>query len=191
MYRALAWLALENGVDINDGAAMKALARRAEIVISRPHIDDGRQYTVTVNGEDVTWDVRSAAVSNAVSTASSHKCVRTIIIEQQRAMAQRAGVVMVGRDIGSVVLPDAELKIFLTASLEERARRRYAELVERMGSANPSLPSMETLLQDIRRRDFIDRDNLRLTEDTIVITTDHLSVPQVLEAIKRHLESKI
>jgi cytidylate kinase len=191
MYRALAWLALENGVDINDGAAMEALARRAEIVISHPHIDDGRQYTVTVNGEDVTWDIRSAAVSNAVSTASSHKGVRTIIIEQQRAMAQCAGVVMVGRDIGSVVLPDAELKIFLTASLEERARRRYTELVERLGSTNPSLPSMETLLQDIRRRDFIDRDNLRLTEDTIVITTDHLSVPQVLEVIKRHLESKI
>lgn len=191
MYRALAWLALENGVDINDGAAMEALARSAEIVISRPHIDDGRQYTVTVNGEDVTWDVRSAAVSNAVSVASSHKGVRTIIIEQQRSMAQRAGVVMVGRDIGSVVLPDAELKIFLTASLEERARRRYTELVERLGSANPSQPSMETVLQDIRRRDFIDRDNLRLTEDTIVITTDHLSVPQVLEVIKRHLESKI
>jgi cytidylate kinase len=170
---------------------MESLARRAEIVISRPHIDDGRQYTVTVNGEDVTWDVRSAAVSNAVSTASSHKGVRTIIIEQQRAMAQRAGVVMVGRDIGSVVLPDAELKIFLTASLEERARRRYAELVERLGSANPSLPSMETLLEDIRRRDYIDRDNLRLTEDTIVITTDHLSVPQVLEVIKQYLEKQI
>jgi cytidylate kinase len=82
------------------------------------------------------------------------------------------------------------LKIFLTASLEERARRRYAELVERSGGAHSALPSMETVLEDIRRRDYIDRDNLRQTEDAIVINTDHLSVPQVLEAIKRHLESK-
>ena len=190
MYRALAWLALKNGIDITDGAAMEELARHAEIAISRPLINDGRQYTVTVNGEDVTWAIRSADVTNAVSVSSSHKSVRSIIIEQQRAMARRDGVVMVGRDIGSVVLPDAELKIFLTASLEERARRRYAELVERSDGAHSALPSMETVLEDIRRRDYIDRDNLRQTEDAIVINTDHLSVPQVLEAIKRHLESK-
>ena len=191
MYRALTWLALENGIDITDGAAMEGLAPHAEIAISRPLIDDGRQYTVTVNGVDVTWAIRSAEVTNAVSVASSHKGVRAIIIEQQRALARRDGVVMVGRDIGSVVLPDAELKVFLTASLDERARRRYAELVERLGSANSTLPSMETVLEDIRRRDFIDRNNLRQTEDAVVITTDHLSVPQVLEVIKRHLESKI
>jgi CMP/dCMP kinase len=117
--------------------------------------------------------------------------VRVIIIAQQRAMAQRDGIVMVGRDIGAVVLPDAELKIFLTASLGERARRRYAELVERLGQHNPALPSMETVLQDIQRRDYIDRDNLRQAQDAIVIVTDHLSVPQVLEVINRHLESRI
>ncbi len=192
MYRALTWLALKEGVDITDGVAMEELARHAEIVISRPRIDDGRQYTVTVHGQDVTWDIRSAAVTNAVSVASSHKGVRAIIIGQQRAMAQRNGVVMVGRDIGSVVLPDAELKIFLTASLEERARRRYAELIERAGSGhtdNGVLLSMETVLEDIRRRDYIDRDNLRQTEDAIVVTTDHLSIPQVLEVILHHLES--
>ena len=190
MYRALTWLALKNGVDTTDGAAMEELARHAEIAISRPLINDGRQYTVTVNGEDVTWAIRSADVTNAVSVASLHKGVRSIIIEQQRAMARRDGVVMVGRDIGSVVLPDAELKIFLTASLEERARRRYAELVERSGGADSALPSMEMVLEDIRRRDYIDRDNLRQTEDAIVINTDHLSVQQVLEVIKGHLESK-
>jgi cytidylate kinase len=88
-----------------------------------------------------------------------------------------------------VVLPDAELKIFLTASLEERARRRYAELLERYGTGNPALLSMETVLEDIRRRDYIDRDNLRQTEDAIVVTTDHLGIPQVLEVILHHLES--
>ena len=142
MYRALTWLALKNGVAIDDGLALEQLARDANIVISRPQINDGRQYTVTVNGQDVTWDIRSAAVTNAVSMASSHKPVRTIIVAQQRAMAQRNGVVMVGRDIGSVVLPDAELKIFLTASLEERARRRYAELRERLGEHNPAMPTL-------------------------------------------------
>jgi cytidylate kinase len=191
MYRALAWLALKDEVDINDAAALTQLAQHAEIVISRPQVDDGRQYTVTVHGQDVTWDIRSAAVTNAVSTTSSHKEVRAIIVAQQRAMAQHDGVVMVGRDIGAVVLPDAELKIFLTASLEERARRRYAELVERLGEKNPALPSMETVLQDIQRRDYIDRNNLRRAQDAIVITTDQLSVPQVLEAINRYLESRI
>src|SRR5439155_8371480 len=189
MYRALTWLALKNGVDITDAAAMEELARHAEIAISRPSIDDGRQYTVTVNGQDVTWDIRNAAVTNAVSIASSHKGVRAIIIGQQRAIAQRDGVVMVGRDIGSVVLPDAELKIFLTAGLEERARRRSAELVERSGPRNPALPSMETVLEDIRRRDYIDRNNLQQAGDAVVINTDHLSISQVLEVIHRYLES--
>src|SRR2546423_6216193 len=155
MYRALTWLALKNGVDITDAAAMEELARHAEIAISRPIIDDGRQYTVTVNGQDVTWDIRNAAVTNAVSVASSHKGVRAIIIAQQRAMAQRNGVVMVGRDIGSVGLPDAELKIFLTASLQERAPRRYAGLMERPCASNLDLPSMVTEFEDILRREYI------------------------------------
>ena len=191
MYRALAWLALKNGVAIDDGAALEQLARDANIVISRPQVNDGRQYTVTVNGQDVTWDIRSAAVTNAVSMTSSHKPVRAIIVAQQRAMAQRNGVVMVGRDIGSVVLPNAELKIFLTASLEERARRRYAELRERLGEHNPAMPTLESVRQDIERRDYIDRDNLQQTADAIVISTDHLSVEQVLEVIYHHVESPV
>lgn len=191
MYRALTWLALKNGIDITDAAAMEELARHAEIAISRPSIDDGRQYTVTADGQDVTWDIRNAAVTHAVSVASSHKGVRDIIRGQQRAMAQRDGVVMVGRDIGSVVLPDAELKIFLTAGLEERARRRYAELVERLGPGNPALPSMETVLEDIRRRDYIDRNNLQQAGDAVVINTDNLSIPQVLEIIHHYLGSSI
>src|SRR5216683_1185211 len=76
MYRALAWLALKEGVDINDGPALAQLARNAEIVISRPQVTDGRQYTVTVHGQDVTWDIRSAPVTSAVSTSSSHRQVR-------------------------------------------------------------------------------------------------------------------
>src|ERR1700738_3902036 len=174
MYRALAWLALESGIDINDGPALAQLAQRAEIAIGRPLVDDGRQYTVKVHDRDITWAIRSAAITQAVSTSSAHKEVRAIIVAQQRAMAQRDGIVMVGRDIGSVVLPDAELKIYLTASLEERARRRFAELQARLGGPHPSLSSLDEVMADIERRDAIDHDNMRPAQDAIVIDTDHL-----------------
>lgn len=190
MYRAVAWLALKLGIDINDGPALEQLARDAEVVISQPQIEDGRQYTVSVRGHDVTWDIRDASVTRAVSTVSAHPEVRAILIAQQRAMAkaQQQGVVMVGRDIGAVVLPDAELKVYLTASPEERARRRHAELVERLGQHNPALPSLQEVLQDIQRRDEIDRDNMQPARDAFLIATDHLSVPQVIELIHSRLE---
>lgn len=191
MYRAVAWLALHEGVDINDGPALAKLAQRAQIEISRPHVADGRQYTVTVHGRDVTWDIRNAAVTRAVSPTASHPEVRAILIAQQRAMAQQGRVVMVGRDIGAVVLPDAELKIYLTASLEERARRRHAELLERQGEHNPALPSIEAVIRDIERRDAIDRENMQPARDAIVIETDHLSVPQVLDVLGHYVEDPV
>lgn len=191
MYRAVAWLALQEGVDINDGAGLERLAQRAEIVISRPQVSDGRQYTVTARGRDITWEIRSTPVTAVVSIVSSHPEVRAVLIAQQRTMAQKDGVVMVGRDIGSIVLPDAELKIYLNASLEERARRRYTELVERMGLSNSELPSMEEVLKDIARRDEIDHDNMRPAHDAIVIMTDNLSVPQVLDVIYSYLEDPL
>ncbi len=192
MYRAVAWLALQEGVDINDGPALARLAHNAEIVIGHPKIEDGRQYTVTVRGHDITWDIRSSPVTRAVPPVSAHPEVRAILIAQQRAMAQvHDGIVMVGRDIGAVVLPDADLKIYLTASLQERARRRHAELAERLGGQNPGLPSMEEVLSEIRRRDEIDRDNMRPAKDAIVIVTDNLSVPQVLEVIYSYLEELV
>ena len=192
MYRAVAWLALQEGVDINDGPALARLAHDAEIVIGHPKIEDGRQYTVTVRGHDITWDIRSSPVTRAVPPVSAHPELRAILIAQQRAMAQvHDGIVMVGRDIGAVVLPDADLKIYLTASLQERARRRHAELAERLGEQNPGLPSMEEVLSEIQRRDEIDRENMRPAKDAIVIVTDNLSVPQVLEVIYSYLEEPV
>lgn len=189
MYRAVAWLALERGVEISDGPGIARLAREARIVISRPTRDDGRQYTVTVDGQDITWELRSAEVTQAVPPASSHPEVRVVLRERQRAMArQEEGVVMVGRDIGSVVLPDAELKIYLTASLEERARRRHAELVQRLGHDDPALPELESVKAEIERRDEIDHDKMHPAHDAIVIMTDNLSVPQVLEVIYSYLK---
>ncbi len=192
MYRAVAWLALREGVDISDGPALARLAESADIVINHPHVQDGRQYTVTVNGRDITWDIRSAPVTRAVSIVSAHPEVRAVLIARQRAMAQQIGrVVMVGRDIGAVVLPDAELKIYLTASLMERARRRYAELEQRQNAANAALPSLEEVAQDIARRDEIDRENSRPAPDAIVIATDNLTIEQVLEVISSYLEDPV
>lgn len=192
MYRAVAWLALREGVSVDDGPALARLAEQADIVISRPQVEDGRQYTVTVDGQDVTWEMRSAEVTRAVPPASSHPEVRAILRARQREIAyQHDGVVMVGRDIGAVVLPDAELKIYLTASLEERARRRYSELQERSSKLDPALPSFESVLQDIKRRDEIDREKMKPARDAIVIMTDNLSVPQVLEVIEGYLEDTL
>lgn len=188
MYRAVAWLALHKDIDINDGSALGQLAKQADIVISHPHITDGRQYTVTVNGRDVTWEIRDKHVTRAVSAVSAHPEVRKILIAQQREMARRGSVVMVGRDIGAIVLPDAELKIYLTASLAERARRRHAELVERLGADNPGVLSQEEIMRDIERRDDIDHDNMKPAIDAIVVETDYLSVPQVLESISPYVE---
>ncbi|HEY6541982.1 MAG TPA: (d)CMP kinase [Ktedonobacteraceae bacterium] len=191
MYRAVAWLALQRGVDAWDGVALGELARHANIVIDHPHIEDGRQYTVKVGGQDVTWDIRSAAVTEVVSEVSNHPEVRVVMRAQQRALAyQHSGVVMVGRDIGAVVLPDAELKIYLTASLEERARRRYMELRERLGTGDTALPSLAEIMNDIERRDESDKGHMQPAHDAIVIMTDNLSVPEVLEVIDGYLEER-
>ncbi|GER87239.1 cytidylate kinase [Dictyobacter vulcani] len=191
MYRAVAWLALHKDVDINDGPALGELAQQANIVISHPHINDGRQYTVQVDGRDITWDIRDANVTRSVSAVSSHPEVRKLLITQQQAMAREGQVVMVGRDIGAVVLPDAELKIYLTASLAERARRRHAELVERAGGNADNVPSAEVLMADIERRDAIDHDNMQPAIDAIVIETDYLTVPQVLATLAPYVEDTV
>lgn len=191
MYRAVAWLALQRGIDAREGVALGELAQRADIAIDHPHIEDGRQYTVKVGGQDVTWEIRSAAVTEVVSEVSNHPEVRVVLRAQQRALAyQHNGVVMVGRDIGSTVLPDAELKIYLTASLEERARRRYMELCERLGAENAALPSLAEIMSDIERRDESDKGHMQPAHDAIVITTDNLSVPEVLEVIDGYLEER-
>jgi len=189
MYRAVAWLALQRGIDARNGAALGELAQHADIVIDYPHVEDGRQYTVNVGRQDVTWAIRSAIVTGVVSQVSAHPEVRSVLRAQQRALAyQRNGVVMVGRDIGAVVLPDAELKIYLTASLEERARRRYTELQERLGTGDAALPSLSEIMSDIERRDESDKENMQPAHDAIVIMTDNLSVPEVLEVIYGYLE---
>lgn len=188
MYRAIAWLALQKGIDLNDGLTLGKLAEQNTILISKPQIADGRQYTVIIQGHDITWDIRSTQVGRAVSPVSSHPQVRSILIAQQRAIGLQGHIVMVGRDIGSVVMPDADLKIYLTASLRERARRRHTEMVERMGEHNPALPSLEEVMSDVERRDNTDRKNMQPAKDAIIIETDNLGIEQVLDKICHYVE---
>src|SRR5689334_19549110 len=126
MYRALTWAALRQGIDLADPAATAALARQLDIQMLPPTAADGRQYTVLVDGHDATWELRRPEVEQQVSLAASYPAVREVMRARQREIGLRGHVVMVGRDIGKIVMPEAPLKIYLEASLEERARRRAA-----------------------------------------------------------------
>ena len=190
MYRALTWLALQKQLDLTDGPALAELARHADIQIQRPEVQDGRQYTVTVDGQDVTWAIRDGEVTRWVSTVATHPEVRAVLREWQRALGRQGHVIMVGRDIGAIVLPDAELKIYLTASLEERARRRLTDMTARSnGHHEQQIPSLQDVMLDIERRDSSDRENMEPAKDAIIVDTDHMSIPQVVHTITTHVTS--
>ncbi len=182
MYRAVALAALGRGIDPDDAAGLGALARDVRITIGPPTVRDGRAYTVLLDGSDVTWEIRSADVDRVVSQVARVADVRDAMVEQQRALAGKGRVVMVGRDIGTVVLPDAERKIFLTASAAERAKRRGDELAAR-GEVRPR----QELLHEILRRDQLDSERvvspLRAADDAIVVQTDGCSVGQALDKV--------
>jgi cytidylate kinase len=182
MYRAVALAALRRGVDPDDAAHLATLAREVKIAIGPPTVRDGRAYTVLLDGEDVTWIIRGADVDRVVSQVARVPAVRDTMVAQQRALAERGRVVMVGRDIGTVVLPNAALKIFLTASAAERAKRREEELLAR-GEVRPR----QELLGEILRRDRLDSERkvapLRAAEDAVVVQTDGLAVGQALEKV--------
>ena len=187
MYRAVTLMALRTGLDIDDENAVSELARTLEIEIAKPAVQDGRQYTVLANGEDVTWQIRSAEVDRHVSPVSAYPEVRQALTEQQRRIARRGQVVMVGRDIGTVVIPNADLKVYLDASPEVRARRRHLELKERGEEAD-----YEEILADMKRRDRIDSQRavapLRTAEDAVTVNTDNLSIDEVLGVVERLVE---
>ncbi len=179
-YRTLTYAALQSGVVVQDATALEALARRIHIEITPPTALDGRQYTVFVGGHDVTPELRTPPVEAAVSQVSSHESVRATLVENMRRMAAEKGVVMVGRDIGTVVLPDADVKIFLTTSLAERAKRRHADLVAKFGSESPTLAEVEN---EIAQRDAIDAPHTRKADDAVVLNNDHLEADDVVRII--------
>jgi cytidylate kinase len=182
MYRAVTWVALARGVPIADEAAVTRLSETVIIEVTRPTVDDGRQYTVLADGEDITWDIRRPEVDANVSPVSAYPGVRAALTAQQRRIAAQGRVVMVGRDIGTVVAPDADLKIYLDAAVEERARRRYREVVARGQQAD-----YQVILEGMRRRDQIDSHRatapLKPAEDAAIIDTTHMSIPEVLDAV--------
>jgi cytidylate kinase len=182
MYRALTLAALEAGIDPRDGSALAALARDLQIDVHPPGMNDGRQYTVLLDGRDVTWDLRRPDVEQAVSTASAHPDVRAIMRARQREIGMRGSVIMVGRDIGTVVMPDAPLKIYLAASLDERARRRARQIRERGGTAD-----LAQIRADVARRDALDRHVLAPAPDALVLDSDTLSPEDAVAAILARL----
>jgi cytidylate kinase len=189
MYRAVTWAALRRGISPEDAEALARLAETLELDIQPPTVADGRPYTVIVEGEDVTWELRRPEVDAAVSQVSAHPGVRQALSRRQRQLGLRGRVVMVGRDIGTVVLPEADLKIYLDADLETRARRRYQELRER-GQA----VSFEEVLEAMRQRDALDQGRevapLRPAPDAVVLDTTALDIEEVFRKVVALIEAR-
>jgi CMP/dCMP kinase len=182
MYRAITLIALELDMDLHDETAVTELAKNTQIEIRPPSKEDGRAFDIIVGTKDITWDVRRGDVDANVSKVSAYAGVRKALSEQQRRIGLRGRVVMVGRDIGTVVLPEADLKIYLDASAEERAKRRYDELVARSEKAD-----YEEILSKVIERDRIDSTRavapLRPAEDAVIIDSDKMDVEQVFTQV--------
>jgi len=187
MYRAVTWAALQGEVDIADEEGVTALAETLDIDVQPPSKDDGRSYDVLVNGEDVTWQIRQPEVEANVSEVSAYSGVRRALSAQQRRIGLRGRVVMVGRDIGTVVMPEAALKVYLDASVQERARRRYEE---KRGRGEPA--DLEAIRQAVLARDHIDSTRdlspLRPAVDAVIVNSDEMSIDQVLEYVRELLK---
>ncbi len=183
MYRAVTLAVIKAGLSLDDEFAIGELARKVRIDVRPPSIDDGRDVDVLLDGEDVTWEIRQDAVNAWVSPVSTQRAVRDAMTEQQRRIAQENNVVMVGRDIGTVVIPDADLKIYLDASVEVRAHRRYQEMLER-----GETPDFNAVLASLKNRDKIDSNReiapLKPAEDAYIINSDNLNICQVFKTAK-------
>jgi len=182
MYRALTWLVLKSGISVNDEPGVTEIASTCQIDL---RMSDNPQTGVRVwiNGQECTQEIRSIEVTSNVSAIAAQKAVRDELVKQQRQWGEKGGLVAEGRDIGTYVFPDAELKIFLTASVEERARRRRTDL-QNQGAAELSLEKMQ---KDLSERDWKDSHRdiapLQKATDAIEIQTDGLSITQVTEQI--------
>lgn len=189
MYRAVTLAALRQGIDLADEAALARLAETTDIDVVTPTVEDGRDCTVLLDGEDVTWQLRSAAVDAGVSIPSAYAGVREALTRQQRRIGERGRVVMAGRDIGTVVLPGADLKIYLDASAEARARRRWLDC-----QAGGRPDSYDDILAAMRRRDEIDSHRalapLRPAADAIILDTTQLDAQAVLDRVLKLVNSQ-
>jgi cytidylate kinase len=173
MYRALTWLALEDGVDLEDGRALESLALAERVVFARDR--------VLVRDLDVTEAIREPRIDRIVSAVARHPRVRAVMKERQRELAEGSDAVIEGRDIGTVVCPDAEVKVYLVAEPGERARRRQVDRPE-IGA--------EALATDLRLRDERDASQMQAAPDAEKIDTTQLSVDEVLDRIERLVEAR-
>jgi cytidylate kinase len=174
MYRALTWLALERGVDLDDGDGLAELAREHDVSLAA-----GR---VVIAGSDVTDAIRTPRIDRVVSSVARHPPVRDVLRERQRALAEGGDAVMEGRDIGAVVWPEAELKVYLVAESAERARRRVEE--------RPGLGE-DALATDLRLRDERDAVQMQPAPDAETIDTTELPVDEVVERIERMIAARV
>lgn len=182
MYRAVTWLAIQEEIDFADENAITALAEESAIDVSPSKGGSGFGYEVMAAGEIVTLEIRSQAVDENVSVVSTYSGVRKALTAKQRQIAMRGRVVMVGRDIGTVVLPEADLKIFLDASVEVRAQRRYKELVARGERAE-----LDKIKNAMKKRDRIDSSRqiapLRPAYDAVILDSDNMDAREVLDKV--------
>lgn len=178
LYRAVTWLAEARGVSVDDPVGLVALVDEVELAPD----EFGRLAQVTVDGVDHTADVRAPAVDAAVSAVSAIPEVREALLARQRSLAAHGGIVMAGRDIGTVVLPEADLKVYLDASVEERARRRAEER-----GLDPRGTEGQEILEALRRRDHLDATRpvapLRVAPDARIITTDGNTFDDTVAAV--------
>jgi cytidylate kinase len=186
MYRALTLVALQQHLDMHDEVALTQLAQRLAIDVLAPTQNDGRQCTVLADNTDVTWDIRTLDVDRNVSLPSRVAGVRAELVLQQRAIGQRGAVVMVGRDIGTIVMPDAPLKIYLQASLTVRAQRRMREQQQQGRHV-----TLEQVQADMARRDELDQHVLSPAPDALLLDTDMLSPVEVVEWITARFDPSL
>ena len=186
LYRAITFVALRDLKGVTDADAVATLTLQTHLDVQPPYRRDGRLCTVLANGEDITPELRSAEVEAYVSPVSAMPAVRRILTQQMRRVGLRGQVVMVGRDVGTVILPEADLKIYLTASVEARAQRRFAET-----QARGETRTYEDILANLRERDRIDSSRasapLRPADGAIVLDTTALDVDGVLAEIQRRV----
>jgi len=186
LYRAVSLAALLGGTSTTDPASLEAVARGLDVRILRADPGSGRMYMVCLGDKDVTDALRTPEVERIVSQVAAHPGVRAALLSRQREIARSDHSVLVGRDIGTVVLPDADLKVFLDAALEERARRRCLELTTAGRET-----TLQAVLQDLRNRDRTDSGRatspLRVPDDALVVETDGKSVEAVLAEIEERM----
>lgn len=186
MYRALTYMAMENNISVDDEAGLIQLLQDMTITFD----PSAEIQKVFVNGKEVTDEIRQSDVTNGVSAVSAHQAVRVELVKRQQEIAKAGGIVMDGRDIGTAVLPDAEIKIFLVASVTERAERRFKE-----NQTKGITTALEVLQQEIADRDYKDSTRkvspLLQAEDAILVDTTSLSIEGVVAKIKSIIEETV